>query len=228
VTAARTAPKYLAFANNFWGGSDNTYRIFRDSNVDTGQSIKLVNEYLAREKIGDCWIATFVHPELIGAIQPCRVLPSGLRILLSRNVAEAVPPVIEGTVFVSVNELPPRAGDEYAPIAQSEPIAFIGGNTFVFRGRFEIPLAAAISRTYRVGQFLRLNRVDEAIGEGLKAVELASGDPRTHLSLGLALVRAGKKDEARRQLEKTIELAKPNSVFRNQEVRAQQEIERLN
>jgi hypothetical protein len=228
VAAARTAPKYLAFANDFWGGTDNTYRIFRDSSVDTGQSIKLVNEYLVREKIGDCWIATFVHPELIGAVQPCRVLPSGLRVLLSRNVAEAVPPVIEGTVFVSVNELPPRGGDEYVPIAQSAPIAFIGGNTFVFRGRFEIPLAAAISRTYRVGQFLRMNRVDEAIAEGLKAVELAPSDPRTHLSLGLALVRAGQKDEARRQFEKTIELAKPNSVFRNQEVRAQQEIERLN
>ena len=227
VAAVRTAPNYLAFANDLWGGTNNTHRIFSDSNLDTGQSIKLVNEYLAREKIDDCWIAAFVHPELIGAIQPCRVLPSALRILTSRNVAEPVPPVIEGTVFVSVNELPPRGADEYVPIAQSAPIALIGGNIFVYRGRFEIPLATAISHTYRVGQLLRSNRVDEAVVAGRKAVELASADPRTHLSLGLALIRAGHRDEARRELEKALELAQPRPVFRNAAVRARQEIERL-
>ena len=83
-------------------------------------------------------------------------------VLLSRNVAELVPPVIEGTVLVSVNELPPRGGNEYVPIAQTAPIAFIGGNIFVCRGRFEIPLASAISHRYRAGEFLRSNRVDEA------------------------------------------------------------------
>ncbi len=227
LAAIRTAPNYLAFSNDFWGGTNKTHQIFSDSNVDTGQSIKLVNEYIARENITDCWIVSFVHPELIGAIQPCRVLPTALRILVSRNVAEPVPPVIEGTVFVSTSDLPPRGGDEYVPIAKSTPIAFIGGNTFVYRGRFEIPLAAAMSHAYRAGQFLRSNRSEEAVAEGRKAVELAAYDPRTHLSLGLALIRAGQKDEARRELQMTIELAKPNPVFRNAEVRAQQEIKRL-
>jgi Flp pilus assembly protein TadD len=46
--------------------------------------------------------------------------------------------------------------------------------------------------------------------------------------LGLALIRVRQKDEARRELQKAIELAKPNPVFRNAGVRAQQEIERLN
>ena len=227
VAAFRTAPNYLAFSNDFWGGTNNTYRILAHSNVDTGQSVKLVNEYLARENISECWFAAYVHPELIHATQPCRVLPSGFRVLVSQSLIEPVPPVIEGTVLVSVNELPPRGGDEYLPIAQSEPIAFIGGNIFVYRGRFEIPLAAAISHTHRAGQFLRLNRVEEAVAEGRKAVEFGSGDPRTHLSLGLALVRAGQKDEAQRELETAIELAKPNPAFRNAEGRARQEIERL-
>jgi hypothetical protein len=70
AAAAGTAPNYLAFANDLWGGTDSTHRIFRDSNVDIGQSIKLVNEYLARENVGECWMAAFVHPELCGAIQP--------------------------------------------------------------------------------------------------------------------------------------------------------------
>lgn len=227
ITAVRTAPNYLAFSNDFWGGTNNTYRIFSDSNVDTGQSVKLVNEYLARENISDCWFAAFAHPELIRVTQPCRVLPSGLRVFVSRDVLEPVPPVIEGTVFVSVNELPPRGGDEYVPIAQSTPIAQIGGNIFVYRGRFEIPLAAAMSHAYRSGQFLRAKRVEEAIADGRKAVELGANDPRTHLALGLALVRNGQKDEARREFETVIELAKPNPVFRNAEVRARQELSRL-
>lgn len=155
------------------------------------------------------------------------MLPSGLRVLVSRDVQEPVPPFIEGTIFVSVNELPPRGGDEYVPIAQSEPIDFIGGNTFVYRGRFEIPLAAAMSHAYRAGQFLRSNLLEKAVAEGRRAVELGARDPRAHLSVGLALIRAGQTGEARREFEIVIELAKPNSVFRNAEVRAQQEIKRL-
>ncbi|HZH34719.1 MAG TPA: hypothetical protein VEX64_07760, partial [Pyrinomonadaceae bacterium] len=65
------------------------------------------------------------------------------------------------------------------------------------------------------------------IGEGRKAVELGANDPRTHLALGLALARNKQKDEARREFETVIELAKPNPVFRNAEVRALQELSRL-
>ena len=160
-------------------------------------------------------------------MQPCRVLHSGLRILVSPTVTEPVPPVIEGTVFVSVNELPPRGAGEYAPFAQSEPVALIGGTTFVYRGRFEVPLAAAMSHAYRSGQFLRLRQTEEAIAEGRRAVELGGGDPRTHLALGLALVRAERRDEARREFETVRELAKSEPAFRNAEVRAAQELERL-
>jgi tetratricopeptide (TPR) repeat protein len=160
-------------------------------------------------------------------MQPCRVLPSGLRVLVSPTVIEPVPPVIEGTVLISVNELPPRGGAEYVPIARSEPIAFIGGNTLVYRGRFEIPLGAAMSHAYRAGQYLRVGRVEEAVAEGRQAVGLGAADPRTHLSLGLALARAGQKEEARKEFEAAVELAKADPVFRNAEVRARQEIERL-
>jgi len=116
------------------------------------------------------------------------------------------------------NKLVSFSGNEYLPIAQSKPIAQIGGNIFVYRGRFEVPLAAAISHTHRSGQFLRLNQVNEAVAEGRKAIELGAGDPRTHLSLGLALVRSGQKDEARRELETAFEKAKSNPTFRNAEV----------
>ncbi len=225
-TAIRITPNYQSFANDFWGGTNNTYHLFRDSNTDTGQSVKLMNEYLARENITDCWFNGWIHPEIIRTIQPCRPLPSNLRILSSREVIEAVPPVIEGTVFISANELPPR-GNEYAPIAEAEPVAIIGGSILVYRGRFEIPVAAAMSHAYRSGQFLLINQTEAALAEGQKAIEFAPNDSRTHLALGLALLRAGRKDEARREFETTIELAKTNPIFRNAEVRAGLELEKL-
>lgn len=226
VAAVRTAPNYIAFANDLWGGYENTHTIFRGGNTDLGQSIPQVNDFLQRENITDCWLTGFVHPELIKAEQPCRPMPSALRPLVSRNLVDVVPPVIEGTVIVSVNELPPMGGDEYVPIAKSEPIAFIGGGMYVYRGRFEVPLAAALSHFYRSGALLRMNRIDEAIDEGRQAVELGPGDPRTHLALGLALFQAGQKEEARRELETTVELAKTDPRFRNAEVRARQQLEK--
>jgi hypothetical protein len=227
AATVRAAPNYLAFANDLWGGYENTHRIFVDSSAETGQSMKLVDEYLARENVKDCWIATFVHPEMIRSVQPCRPMPSGVRIMVSRNLIDPVPPVIEGTVLLSVRELPPGGGDEYIPITQSEPAAFLGGNTYVYRGRFEVPLAAAISRVHRSGHFLRVNDVDQAAAEARQAVELGPNDPRTHLALGLALISSGHKEEARSELDKAAELAKADARFRNQEVRARHELERM-
>ena len=77
IATVRAAPNYLSYANDLWGGYENTHRIFVDSNTDTGQSIKLVSEYLVREGVNDCWIATWVHPEMIRSVQPCRPMPSG-------------------------------------------------------------------------------------------------------------------------------------------------------
>jgi tetratricopeptide (TPR) repeat protein len=224
ASAIRTAPNYLVFSNVLWGGYENTHRILLS---DTGQSMKFVSEYLDREGIDDCWIAAFVHPEMIRSVQPCRPMPSGVRIMISRNLIDPVPPVIEGTVVLAEREIPPSSGDEYVPIAQSEPIAFIGGNTFVYRGRFEIPLAAAISRVHRSNHFLRVNDIDQAIAEARLAIEFAPNDPRTHLAIGLALSRTEQKDEARRELETAADLARTDSRFRNVEVWAKQGLEKL-
>jgi hypothetical protein len=224
AAAIRTAPNYLAFANDLWGGYENQHRILA---ADTGQSMKLISEYVAREGIQDCWLTDIVHPEMIHAVQPCHPMPSWLRPLLSRNPIDPVPPVIEGTVFVGHRELPPYSGDEYLPIAQSEPVGLIGGTTYVYRGRFEIPLAAAISRFHRANHFLRVNDIEQAINEARQAIELVPDDPRPHLSLGQALARNGQKEEAQSELKKAAEFGKADSRFREYEVRARRELERL-
>ena len=57
------------------------------------------------------------------------------------------------------------------PTTQSKPSHFWAGILF-YRGRFEVPLAAAISHAHRSGHFLPMNRVDEAITEGREAIRL--------------------------------------------------------
>jgi len=227
ATAFRIAPHYIVFANDFWGGSNNTYRILPDGNTDWGQNLKFVGEYLTQNNIKDCWFVGMGNSQLKRVSLPCRIMPDTFRLGMSNTLDEPVPPVIEGTVLVSARDLT-RGGKEYLPVAQTAPIAQIGGSIFVHQGRFEVPLVAALSHARRAAQFTQLKRLEEAVAEGREAVNLAAEDPRTHLALGLALLRAGQKDEARSEFETVVELSKSNpSLFRNEEVRAQQEIKRL-
>ena len=214
VAAFRTAPNYLAFANDFWGGTNNTYRLLSDSNVEWGQNYKLVREYVARENIQDCRIAAFGAGEMVRAYQPCGLMPNDYGWNFTEQLVEPIPPVVEGTFFVSVASFPPLAGDEYEPILKTAPIAQIGGGIFVYRGRFEVPLAAALSYAGRAEQFIELNRLDEAVADAQKAVELAPDDPRSHLALAFAL-SSNRPDEAHSELETSIKLAEtnPSMVF---------------
>ena len=154
-------------------------------------------------------------------------MPSTLRILASRNAVDPVLPVIDGTVFLSSNELPPQGAGEYVPITSAEPEALIGGSMLVYSGRFEVPLVAAMSHVHRSGALLRLGQVDNAITEAREAIEYFSDDPRPHLALGLALARAKQKEEARIEFGLAASLSKDKPVFRNAEVRAQQELGKL-
>ena len=228
VTTVTNAPNYIAFANSFFGGTDNAYLVFRDSNADWGQNYKLVNEYLTREGITDCWFAGFGNPEVMLASQPCRLLPDSAFLRSPSKMPDPVPPVIEGTVLISVSNLPPRGGSEYFALAAAQPIAQIGGTIFVYRGRFELPLAAGLNRIVRANFLASKKQFDEAIAEARSGVEFAPGDPRIHLGIGLILTQAGRRDDARREFETAIELAKAEpTLFRNAEVRASQELRQL-
>lgn len=228
VTAFRIAPDYMAFANDFWGGNANTYKIFRDPNLDYGESIIFVKEYVEREGITNCWAALSGNIDQVVASQPCRALPTSFPLSNSDQLRDPIPPVIEGTVLLNATVMPPRSNGEYTSVLRSEPIARVGSSIFVYRGRFEVPVVAALSHVERAQQFVRLKRFEESLAESRRAVELAPTDARTHLALGIALLRTGQKEAARAEFEQTIEAAKSNpAVFRNAEVRAWQELKRL-
>lgn len=211
-TAARAAPDYLAFANDFWGGTKNNHRIFLDSNVEWGQNLKAAAAYLQQNKPDSCWFAVYGNGPLVGAYYPCRLMPAfGWN--STDQVYPAVPRTIEGTILLSVTVLPPRGGPEYLPVVKTEPVALLGGSILVYRGRFDVPLVAALSHMGRVDQLVRLKRYREAVADARKAVALAPDDPRIRMSLGIALGHAGDIPAAKRELALAGRLAQRDTAL---------------
>jgi hypothetical protein len=207
-TAWRTAPSYIAFGNDFWGGTNNTFKLLDNSNVDWGQNLKIIEQYLEKENIHDCWLASPGMGELVRSYQSCHLMPAP-GWTATEQIIEPLPPVIEGTIFLSSIVLPPNS-TVFETIAKTEPVTILGGSILVYRGRYEIPLASALSYIGRGNQYIRFKRFDEAISDGRKAVELAPDDPRTHLYMGTALAAAGENDEARREFEQTLSSVQSN------------------
>ena len=226
LTAFRVAPNYLAFANDLWGGTENTHRYFSDSNTDSSQNHKLVNQYAKDNHITDCWYAPYGSPAIARAEQPCHVIPG----LLSDDGSplDPVPPVIEGTIFVSTTAVSPRFGNTFETFRGVKPIDLIGGSVFVYRGRFDVRLAAAVSHASRAQQGLDRNQPEEAVAEARQAVSLGPEDPRNHLTLALALRSIGNTDEARDELNKTIQVTESDpAAWRREKNRAEKELQKL-
>ena len=193
LSAAATAPSYLAFANELWGGTNASHRWFRDSNVEWGQNLKLTREWLARDGVTQCWFASYGHGAMSAAEQPCQLLPAFT--WTAGRVVDTIPPVLDGTVLLSAAVLPPRGGAEYAPITSTPPIAIIGGSVLVYRGTFGVPLLASITHATRALQLAHLGRIDEAMQDARIAVQLAPNDFRARRALDAA-TRAVKARDA--------------------------------
>jgi hypothetical protein len=194
VSAASTAPHYIAFANELWGGTNATHRVFKDSNVEWGQNLKTARDWTTREGVTDCWFAAYGHGALSAAQQPCRLLPAfGWSMV---PLANAVPPVLEGTVLLSITTLPPRGGAEYAPIIATQPIDILGGSVLVYRGTFNVPLLAAVSHATRALQLASQGRVDEALLDASRAMQLAPNDPRVRRAFK-SVTEAARKSKKR-------------------------------
>ena len=224
----RNAPNYIAYSNDLMGGTNKTYQWLSDSNVDWGQNLKLVNEYLEKENITDCWFASFGSGELARIGQPCKLLPGGFGADFTTEPIGVVPPVIEGTILVSTGAAPPFRGKDYISITENaQPIAQIGGSVFVYRGRFEVPLAAAASHAERADFFVKHKRFENAIVDAREALKLIPDDPKIHLNLGIALAETGQTEDARAEIETAFEITRREPLMHNTRLKVEAEMERL-
>lgn len=189
VTTERVVPNEMAYGNELWGGPLQVRRYLSDANVDWGQQLKTVKQYLDQNHISNCWFAYFpdgaVQPQDYGI--PCKRLPtpSGLWWF---NLPMTVPPQIDGTVLISESDLDGvESGDgalnPYDAFRSRHPAAILQDGVYVYQGSLPVPLASAWVDVRRSGELARSGQIDQALQVVQEAAKLAPGSPRVQLQL---------------------------------------------
>lgn len=198
ATSVRVAPDYMAYGNEAWGGPSQVHRYLSDSNVDWGQQLKSVKQYLDRNHIQNCWFAYFpdgaVQPSDYGV--PCRRLPTGSSLWWFKLPMD-VPPVIDGTVLISDSDLEGIESGSgplnwFDPFRGLKPVATIQQGVYVYQGRFAVPLMAALVDVRKTAELTKKGRIAAALATAQEAVALAPDSALTQMNLADTL-RAQRK-----------------------------------
>ena len=204
----------MPYSNESWGGPSRTYKVLSDSNVDWGQQLKQAKAYLDEHGIKDCWFDYFANmaakPSYYG-IQ-CKPLQNALGYSLP------TPAHISGTVLISASEIAsvvwgPGELNPYSQFAQRKPDDSIANGIFVFRGEFDIPLAAAIAHAGTAWKLLNVGKptdaqMNQALNEAQTSVSLSPNVcAGCQEILGDALMKLNRKDEAKAAYQRGLALA---------------------
>ena len=213
ASSVRAFPTYIPYANELWGGPSQTHKYLTDSNSDWGQQLKSVKQYLDQRGVKECWFLYFAEgvaePHYYGI--PCKPLPTISTLWL--NVPIDVPTSIDGPVLISASNLSsvefgPGSLDPYGQFKSIKPTAVIDNGVFVFDGKFDMPLAAALSKVQKAGNLAAAKQLDQALQEAQAAVALAPDSIQTQLAVGDILRELGQTQPARASYEKALSLAK--------------------
>jgi hypothetical protein len=201
-TTVKVAPNYMAYGNELWGGPLQVRNYLSDANVDWGQQLKTVKQYLDENHITNCWFAYF--PD--GAVQPqdygvhCQRLPTPSA-LWWLNLPMNVPPEIDGTVLISESDLDGvESGDgalnPYDSFRRQKPVAILQDGVYVYQGKFAVPLASAWVDIRHSQDLAKAGQIGEALRLAQQAVTLAPGSPRSQLQLADTLAAQQQWQEA--------------------------------
>ena len=202
ATTLYAAPNYMAYANEAWGGSAETYKYLTDSNTDWAQQLVATADYVHQHNIHDCWIAYFAAPFILPADYgiPCKRLPTYDSTSVPEDILD-VPTTITGPVFISAGDLTgfefgSRVLNPYEGFLKVKPAADIQDGIFVYDGSFSVPLASAIGPTQLSANLLKAGDTAGALQAAKQAATTAPGEIMPELALGDALVATGAKQEA--------------------------------
>ena len=160
VSSLRTYPNYIPYANEAFGGPDKSHRYLADSNVDWAQTLKQVSASFAVHQITDCWIAhAGLNDDLAAAGIPCRPLPTGLA-LMAREPQAVIPTHISGVVLVGAQDASGMLWGEgdlnpYRQFQEGIPEAIVASAVLVYRGNYDVTLAAAQSHVSQIPMLLQ-------------------------------------------------------------------------
>ena len=206
-------PNYIPYSNELWGGPSQTHKYLTDSNADWGEQLKSVKQYLDQRGVKECWFVYFAagvaEPSYYGI--PCKPLPTISTLWLNELIE--VPASIDGPVLISASNLSsvefgPGRLDPYGQFKLLKPTAVIDHGVFVFDGKFDMPLGAAIWKVQKAQNLAHAKQLDAALQEAQAAVALAPDSVQTQLALGDVLNEMGQPEQARACYEKALELAK--------------------
>ena len=211
ASSLHTAPDYLAYSNELFGGTSQTYRTLSDSNVDWGQGMREAGLYLKRRNIHDCWLAYFGTADPAYYHLPCKPLPDPF-LRWWKEPIQVPPEYYHGVVLISGTEVAApywgAAGlNPYSQFLDEKPVANIGGSVLVYEGVVDLRRACAIAHMYKAWDYIAAKNQEAAIQEALKAGELAPDHPGPPFIVGYILAQAKRTEAARIQFEASLKLA---------------------
>jgi hypothetical protein len=213
ASSVRAYPNYMAYSNELWGGPSQTHKYLTDSNTDWAQQLLAVKRYTDEHGIKDCWFAYFADPFLRPQDYgiPCKSLPTPDTYFT--NVQRPVPVVINGPVFISAGtltgfEFGSNMLNPYRDFERLTPVASIQGGVEVFEGTFRVPLASALSYVEESIRLMRQKDFAGALTAAQQAVAIAPDEYQPEMTLGDALVAAGRKDDARAAYSRALDAVK--------------------
>jgi hypothetical protein len=212
ISSLHTYPNYIPYANEAFGGPDKSHLYLADSNVDWGQTLNQVSAYLRGHQITDCWIAQTGFTDLAAAGVPCRPLPNGLALMA--GVPQAVIPThISGVVLVGAQDASGMLWGEgdlnpYSQFQEGIPEAIVASAVLVYRGNYDVKLAAAQSHVSQIPMLLQQGMAERAVEEARTAVALVPDSAGLKAQLGGTLKKAHRDQEAKQAFAEAIQMAK--------------------
>ncbi|MGC1967157.1 MAG: glycosyltransferase family 39 protein [Candidatus Acidiferrales bacterium] len=197
-------PNSMAYANETWGGPANVHKLLSDSNTDWAQQLFQVKAWQQRHPQEECWFAYFAYPEVYPETYGIRCHHLPTVDTEWQGGADIVPAVIEGTVLLSAGDLsgcewPAASLNPYDAFRRAKPEETIDDAVMIYRGRFDMTQAAALSRAQNA---MEATRKGNAAGALVLADEAITIDPSSilgHEARGDALAAMARKEEAQQE-----------------------------
>ena len=213
ATTLHASPNYIAYANEAWGGPTHTYRYLSDSNTDWGQQLLATSAYLRDHHITHCTFAYFVTPFVLPRDYgiPCTYLATFDSVGFGDlpNVPATIDTAIDGPLLISAGDLNgfefgSSVLNPYESMRNVTPTAYIQDGIFVFNGRFNLPLAAALAHVDHAQFLFAAHNNRAALSEAILAESLAPNAVEPELILGDTQAAAGNKQAARQAYARAI------------------------
>jgi hypothetical protein len=213
VSSLRAFPNYIPYANEVWGGPAKVHEILADSNVDWGQGLVALKQYIDEHHIQNCWFAYF--GQLIVDVSyygiPCKALPTAFADLIQMPMP-VLPPQVDGPVFISSTEMSRtywRADwiNPYLPFQEKPPSSLIADSILVYDGKVDLSEVSALTHENLASEFLNDHKFDQALSEAEAAVAVAPNRPIAYVTRGRILLAMGRNAEADDELKKADQIA---------------------